>query len=280
MNLPQNYEKKARFSLLTYVSKNSVKTIFAHFFIVILITVLLGIIAGLSLKPEKMVVRETRFIKQVTTQYLTDTVYKMKIIPVNKAWALPREQKKVFPKEDNLSTEYTVYQKTMWMLKAHESFRYTAYPDGQYYSIAFGFNMNPHNYQLLKRLDKLYLITGKWNTKNAKVTWKDGIELTQIYIHENINQKIKELDKGKKVKLTDDQKVALSCKAYNTGNFNLGKCCAGRRKKGYCQSDNKAVRNAHNMRRQTESLLYSGKFPEKKWETIRKQALQIEIQHR
>jgi GH24 family phage-related lysozyme (muramidase) len=257
------------------VSKNSVKTIFAHFFTVILFIVLLGIIAGLSLKPEKVVVRETRFIRQVTTQYLTDTVYKMKIVPVDKTWALPREQKKVFP-----TTKYTVYQKTMWMLKAHESFRYKAYPDGQYYSIAFGFNMNPHNYQLLKRLDKLHLIKGKWNTKNAKVTWEDGIELTQIYIHENINQKIKELDKKRKVKFTDDQKVALSCKAYNTGNFNLGKCCAGRGKKGYCQSDNKAVRNAHNMRRRTESLLYSGKFPKEKWETIRTQALKIEIQHK
>ncbi len=267
MNLPQKFEQNARFSLLTYVSKSSVSTIAFHSGTLLLIVVLSGIIVGLCLKPKQVIIRDTQKIivqKEIKT---TDTVYAMKVIPVNKSWFSPTPEKK--QKIENKTSGYTKYEKIMWALKTEESFRSKAYPDGPYYSIGFGFNMNPHNKRMLQQQEKTHLIKG-WG-KGATTTWENSIVLTQIFIDHNITPNLKNQ------KLTHDQYVAKALKFYNSGSFSLGSCCNG--KKG-CGNRNKNIRTHHNKRRNFESRLYKGRINDATWDKIRKKAISIEMNHR
>lgn len=286
-NLPQKVKEKVRHGLLTWVSKTPVKDLLLQVFAILGIAVMSGFLVAFTVKPTEVVVKQ--LYTRTDTVVKRDTVRQFKSILIDKNWGTKSNMvkpdhvptdKKFTKTVTGKKSKYTVYEKTMWMLKADESFRYKAYPDGENYSVAFGFNMNDENYKLLKRLGKLHLIKGKWNSRKAHVTWEDGIELTQIYIHNNINTGLKALEKKNKKKFTDDQKVALACKAYNSGNFKLGKCCKGRKKDGYCQSNNESTRKAHNHRRSTEYQLYGGKFPAYKWEEIRQKAIEVETNHK
>lgn len=269
MNLPQKFEQNTRFSLLTYVSRNSVSTIAFHSGTLLLIVVLSGVIVGLCLKPKQVIIRNTETIiveKEVRT---TDTVYQMKVIPVNKSWFSPTPTPEKKQSVENRKSGYTKYEKIIWALKTEESFRNKAYPDGDYYSIGFGFNMNPYNKNMLKKLNKEHLIKG-WG-KNATTTWENSIELTQIFIDHNITPNLK--DKN----LTDDQYVAKALKFYNSGSFSLGSCCRGKKS---CGSRNKNIRVHHNKRRNFESRLYKGKITNKTWSQIRRKAINVEMNHR
>jgi GH24 family phage-related lysozyme (muramidase) len=285
-NLPQQVEEKVRYGLLTWVSKTSVKGLLLQVVAILGIGVMSGFLVAFT-TPQEIVVK--KYFTRIDTVVKRDTIRHFKSILINKDWGTKSNMvrssevptnKKSFKTVTGKKRDYSVYEKRIWMLKTDESFRKEAYKDGDYYSIGFGFNMNDTNYKLLERLGKLHLIKGRWNSRHARVTWEDGSELTQIYIDHNINPGIKKLEQKRGQPYTDDQKVALACKAYNSGNFTLGKCCKGKKKKGYCQSDDKDTAKAHNHRRSIELQLFNGKFPAWKWETIKQAATQVQVNHK
>ena len=227
---------------------------------------------------------ETKYFlrTKVDTIVRVDTVVKIKrevkTFVVDKSWGnsqvnTPVTNKKNFIAKDDKEEVvnvgknehgFTRYQMMMWSLKNDESFKNTAYPDGKYYSVGFGFNMNPDNKNLLKKKGKLNLIKG-WG-KGAKVTWQDAIELTQLYIDHAI---LPSMPKG----LNTNQQVALAIKAYNSGKLKLGACCGGKKTCG------KGIKH-HNQRRAFEWKLYHGKVTAKEWETIRNNAIKLDALHK
>lgn len=156
---------------------------------------------------------------------------------------------------------YTRYQMLMWHLKAEEQFRSSAYADGDYYSIGFGFNMHPQNKEVLKRTSNLHLING-WG-KGATTTWENAVKLTQIYLENAVLPNLE--DKG----YTVEQEVAIAAHAYNTGKMKIGPCCGGIKRCG------KGL-IAHNRRRLFEYRLYYGQVKKREWDKIKNTAFNIE----
>ena len=154
----------------------------------------------------------------------------------------------------------TPYQVTMWHLKTAESFRAKPYPDGQYNSIAFGYNF----------------VHGRVPNQ----TWASGTVLLCTMV-EKIQANIRSQKRFRH--LDDWQIAALSCRFYNRGTGSLPKfdpeyllgCCA-KDQKGCtsCQfvctdkklkpneraAYTKSVRKSHNARRKFEYNLYYKRF--------------------
>lgn len=283
-NLPQKVEAQIRYGLLTWVSKMPVKVILVQGFAIIGIFIAAGFLLAFSVKPRVIVMKQ--YFTKTDSFFGVDTFNNFKAILIDKSWGkksnmmkpnLVPTNKKFTKVVTSKRKGYSVYEKRIWMLKTDESFRKEAYEDGKFYSIAFGFNMNDVNHKLLKRLGKLHLIEGKWNSPQARVTWENGIELTQIYIDHNINPGLKLLEKQRGERYTDDQLVALACKAYNSGNFTLGKCCGA---KSRCGASKKSTRTVHNARRNFEWRLYNGQVTSQEWEKIRLKAIKVESDHK
>ena len=279
-NLPQKVEAKIRDGLITWVSKVPVKVIMAQGFAIIGIFIVSGFLLAFSVKPREIIVKQ--YFTKTDSFFGVDTFHHFKAILVDKSWGtksnyvepdkVPTDKK--FTETVKSSSKYTPYQKKMWLIKTEESFRAKSYPDGKYHSIGFGFNLHPENYDMLKRKGKLYLVKN-WKRggsgKNATTTWDNAIELSQLYIDEHIKPHLK---KG----LTEDQQVALSLKAYNTGRLTLGPCCGA--KKSGCGASKKSTRIVHTARRNFEWRLYHGKVTIQEWEKIRLKAADLDRQHK
>lgn len=175
------------------------------------------------------------------------------------------EKKVEKPKESK--SKYSQYQIAMWYLKAHESFRPFEYDDGRYPSKGFGLNLTPEH--------------TKWATKvlgfksrSRNWTFDEGQKLLVAYWTKKRN---KFLEENKQLK--PYQQTAILLHAYNTGKYtNIRGCCGSKKgcgRKG--EGRNAKIRKAHNERRDFEWRLYNNLVTDKEIESLRKEAIALEV---
>lgn len=167
---------------------------------------------------------------------------------------------------------YTPYQVMMWYLKTAESFSPTPYPDGEYPSIAFGYNFQ--------------------HGRVGNQTWASGTKLLLATV-EKIQ---KNLRKQKRFQHLDEwQIVALTCRFYNRGEGSLPKFdpeyllgCCNTKQKGCttcmftCKDKKrqKKIREAHNARRKFEYNLYYHRFDLLDITKIKEKCITLELKHK
>ena len=150
---------------------------------------------------------------------------------------------------------YTPFEIAMYFLKAHESFRPYAYPDGKYKSKGFGLNLTPDHIKWANKILGFKCTSRNW-------TYEEGTKLLYAYWQEM---------KDSHPEIKDDFKlVALLLHKYNTGNTNsLAGCCGS--KKG-CGRGLKS----HKERRIFEVRLYNHKVTKEEIEKYRNKAIIVD----
>jgi hypothetical protein len=152
--------------------------------------------------------------------------------------------------------EMTPYQAIMARLQAEESFRPWYYPDGEYRSIAFGYNLI-HGH---KHIDAVVgkKIPRKGNQPAQVISYDEGVKLLQAHV-----AKLDVVVGEKFPDVKGWQKAALICKLYNRGQNSvdnpkkdIGHCCGHSRGHYGCGSSNPDIRKAHLVRRKRDYYMF------------------------
>lgn len=152
--------------------------------------------------------------------------------------------------------EMTPYQAIMARLQAEESFRPWYYPDGEYSSIAFGYNLvHGHSH-----IDKVVgrKIPRKGNQPSQVISYDEGVKLLQAHV-----AKLDVLVGQKFPEVKGWQKAALICKLYNRGqnsvdvpHKDIGHCCGHSRGHYGCGSRDPDIRKSHLIRRKRDYHMF------------------------
>lgn len=174
--------------------------------------------------------------------------------------------KKVEPKEEvaeSVEEEkpgYTNFQIAMWYLKGHESFRPWEYPDGNYPSKGFGFNLSPDKIEWVSEVLGFHAKERNW-------TWEEGTKVLYAYWD-------KKYSKFNAPGLNEAQKHAVVAHEYNRGKYkNIRGCCG---KSVGCGNPDENIRKSHNPRRIFEWKWYNGELTDEDIEAVRKRAIQVQ----